>query len=153
MATVRLATAGDVPPASIRDGPRVDPNEHPSHADGEVTGILFDIAGATASIPAMRPSFRCPRRSVRTSSLPIGETDAVDRHEAADFAERIRPDLAAPVQYGALPAIEIDVDAFASNLRERDLDGECGICPILSEDFRPSWTVRAATRGFHQLSN
>lgn len=42
----------------------------------------------------------------------------MDRHDAAEFARSVDPELVLPVHYDTFEAIEIDVDAFAAELEE-----------------------------------
>lgn len=40
----------------------------------------------------------------------------MDRHDAAEFARSVDPELVLPVHYDTFEAIETDADAFASEL-------------------------------------
>jgi len=42
----------------------------------------------------------------------------MDRHEAAEFARSLDPDLVLPVHYGTFEAIETDAEAFAEELED-----------------------------------
>jgi L-ascorbate metabolism protein UlaG (beta-lactamase superfamily) len=50
---------------------------------------------------------------------PIGGTFTMDRHEAADLAEAMDPDLVVPIHYDTFPEIEADAEAFAEDLESR----------------------------------
>jgi L-ascorbate metabolism protein UlaG (beta-lactamase superfamily) len=45
----------------------------------------------------------------------------MDRHEAADLAETIGPDLVIPIHYDTFEAIEADPEAFRRDLAEREI--------------------------------
>ena len=51
--------------------------------------------------------------------LLIGGPYLMDRHEAADFAASVDPDLVLPVHYDMLAAIETDVEGLAADVEER----------------------------------
>lgn len=51
--------------------------------------------------------------------VPIGGTCTMDRHEAADLAERLRPTVVLPVHYDTVPAIDANAEAFAIDVARR----------------------------------
>jgi len=55
---------------------------------------------------------------------PIGGHYTMDRHEAAEFAESVDPDLVVPVHYDTFGAIETDAEAFADDVEARGLEVE-----------------------------
>jgi L-ascorbate metabolism protein UlaG (beta-lactamase superfamily) len=50
---------------------------------------------------------------------PIGGAFTMDRHEAADLAAALYPDLVCPVHYDTFEAIETNARAFASDVASR----------------------------------
>lgn len=53
---------------------------------------------------------------------PIGGTYTMDRHEAADMVESIRPDLVLPVHYNTseVPGLSTDAEAFTEEIEKGD---------------------------------
>jgi len=115
--TVAGMTVATVPSHNDPDGPHVDDEGNPWHAEGEVVGLLLTIDGVTVYFPA-DTDFLPHQESVRADVFlpPIGGHYTMDRHEAADFARSVDPDLTLPVHYDTFEAVETDAAAFADAL-------------------------------------
>ena len=60
----------------------------------------------------------------------ISKSFTMNRHDAADLAEDLGPDLVVPIHYNTFPALESDSGAFAADVAKR------GIPVVLEEsDF------------------
>jgi len=120
-------TVGDVetravPAYNRPDGDHVDENGDPFHAKGEVIGVVLTIEGATVYYPS-DTDFLDEHVDIWADVFvpPIGGNYTMDRHEAADFAESVDPDLVLPVHYDTFEAIETDAEAFARDLEKREI--------------------------------
>ncbi|POG54978.1 MBL fold metallo-hydrolase [Haloferax marisrubri] len=51
----------------------------------------------------------------------IGGSVVMDRHEAADLAETLDPDLVLPIHYNTIPLLETDPDAFVVDVANRGI--------------------------------
>ncbi|MFC7129404.1 MBL fold metallo-hydrolase [Haloferax chudinovii] len=51
----------------------------------------------------------------------IGGSVVMDRHEAADLAETLDPDLVLPIHYDTIPLLETDPDAFVVDVANRGI--------------------------------
>jgi L-ascorbate metabolism protein UlaG (beta-lactamase superfamily) len=49
----------------------------------------------------------------------VGGSVVMDRHEAADLAERLDPDLVLPVHYNTIDSLRADSRAFAADVAAR----------------------------------
>ena len=109
-----------VPAYNHRDGPNVDEDGEPIHPDGFGCGFLLTLGGITAFWPGdsdvieahdgLDVSLFCP---------PIGRSFTMDRHAAADLAERLDPDLVLPIHYNTFDDLEADSAAFAADVAAR----------------------------------
>ena len=124
-----LAVAGiavDAVPAHNRaDGEHVDDDGHPFHAEGEVVGLVLAFDDATVYFSSDTDFLSAHNHVQATVFLPpIGGHYTMDRHEAAEFAESVDPDLVLPVHYDTFEAIETDADAFAEDVENRGITVE-----------------------------
>ena len=62
------------------------------------------------------------RHDVDIAMLPIGGHYTMDREDAAYAASLIGADRVIPIHYNTFPAIETEVDAFASDLKARNIE-------------------------------
>ena len=115
--TVAGMTVETVPAYNDPDGPHVDDGGNPWHAEGEVVGLLLTFGDTTVYFPS-DTDFLPHQESVRADVfLPaIGGHYTMDRHEAADFARSVDPELTLPVHYDTFEAVETDAAAFAEEL-------------------------------------
>lgn len=120
--TVRGIGVEAVPAHNRTDGPHVDEDGDPFHAEREVVGFLFDIAGTTVYFTSdtdVLPEHESIRADVFIP--PIGGHFTIDRHAAADFAKSVEADLVLPVHYDTFETIETDVEAFAEDVEARGI--------------------------------
>ncbi|MDX1747464.1 MAG: MBL fold metallo-hydrolase, partial [Halobacteriales archaeon] len=90
-----------------------------SELDREVVGLVLSVGDATVYFPS-DTDFLDEHADIRADVFipPIGGHYTMDRHEAAEFARSVDPELVIPVHYNTFEAIETDVDAFAEELSE-----------------------------------
>ncbi|WP_440764584.1 MBL fold metallo-hydrolase [Natronorubrum sp. DTA7] len=101
-------------------GPHVDESGTPYHPEGRGCGFGVTVDGVSAFWPGdtdvlpfhegLDVDLFCP---------PVGGTFTMDRREAAELANRIRPDLVLPVHYDTFETIETDADAFVVDVANR----------------------------------
>jgi len=101
-------------------GPHVDDTGTPYHAEGEGCGFGVTIDGQTVFWPGDTDAFVFHEDlEVDLFMPPIGGTDTMDRHAAADLADRMRPDLVLPVHYDTVEETSTDVEAFVVDVATR----------------------------------
>lgn len=112
-----------IPAYNDPEGPHVDENGDPFHAEGEVTGVLFTLDRTTVYYPS-DTDFLPHHESVSADVFipPIGGHFTMDRHEATDFARSVDPELVLPVHYDTFEAVETDAEAFVTELREDGIE-------------------------------
>ena len=120
--TVSGISVEAVPAHNRTDGDHVDENGEPFHAEGEVIGLLLTFDETTVYFPS-DTDFLSAHNHIQADVFlpPIGGHYTMDRHEAADFARSVEPDLVLPVHYDTFDAIETDADAFAAELDDADI--------------------------------
>lgn len=107
------------------DGPHVRENGEPYHPKGLGCGFHVTLDDTSVYWPGDTDVLEGHERlDVDVFCPPIGGTYTMDRHEAADLAARMDPDLVVPVHYDTFEAIETDAKAFAADLRERGVSVE-----------------------------
>lgn len=99
------------------DGEHLDDDGNPYHAPGEVVGLLLSTGSTTIYYPS-DTDFLEDHADLSADVFipPIGGHFTMDRHEAADFARSVDPDLILPVHYDTFEPIETDAEAFAAEL-------------------------------------
>lgn len=109
-----------VPAHNRADGDHLDEDGAPFHAEREVVGLLLAFDGTTVYVTS-DTDFLPAHNHVQADVFipPIGGHYTMDRHEAADFARSVAPELVLPVHYDTFDVIETDAKAFAEEL-ERD---------------------------------
>jgi L-ascorbate metabolism protein UlaG (beta-lactamase superfamily) len=101
-------------------GPHVRPSGEPYHPEGLGCGFHVTLAGTAVYWPGDTDVLDGHERlDVDVFCPPIGGTYTMDRHEAADLAVAMQPDLVVPVHYGTFEAIEADAEALAADLESR----------------------------------
>ena len=114
-AIVRTTAAYNEP-----DGPHVRTDGEPYHPEGLGCGFLVTLDGTTVYWPGDTDVLEGHEHlDVDVLCPPIGGSYTMDRHEAADLAERMAPDLVVPVHYDTFESIEADAEAFATDLESR----------------------------------
>jgi len=115
-----------VPAYNRPDGPHTTPDGDPYHPEGFGCGFHLTLPGNDTheDVRVLWPgdtdvleghaeldvSLFCP---------PIGGSFTMDRHEAADLAEAMAPDLVVPIHYDTFDALETDSSAFAADVASR----------------------------------
>jgi len=112
-----------IPAYNNPTGDHVDEDGNPYHAEGEVTGIRLSIDNTSVFFPSDTDVLP-HHHEIRTQVLlpPIGGTYTMNRHEAAELARRIEPEVVLPVHYDTFDAIETDVNAFVKELTNNGID-------------------------------
>ena len=108
-----------VPAYNEPDGPNTRPDGTPYHPEGFGCGFLLDVEGTRILYPGdtdVLPG----HRSIDVSLFcpPIGQRFTMDRHEAAQLAATIDPDLVLPIHYNTFSTQEIDSRAFAADVAQ-----------------------------------
>ncbi|MFB6254160.1 MAG: MBL fold metallo-hydrolase [Halobacteriaceae archaeon] len=111
-----------VPAYNRATGEHVDDAGNPFHAQGEVIGLILHIDSTSVFFPS-DTDFLDHHTSIKADVFmpPIGGHYTMDRHEAADFARSVDPDLVLPVHYNTFEAIETDEEAFVEELERDDI--------------------------------
>lgn len=106
-----------VPAHNRSDGDHVDDDGNPFHAEREVIGLVLTFDDTTVYFPS-DTDFLPAHNHIQADVFipPIGGHYTMDRHEAANFAESVEPELVLPVHYDTFEAIEADAQAFADEL-------------------------------------
>jgi L-ascorbate metabolism protein UlaG (beta-lactamase superfamily) len=107
------------------DGEHVNDLGRPFHARGEVIGLVVTLDGTRIFYPSdtdALPTHESVSAAVLTP--PIGGNYTMDRHQAADLARSIEPELVLPVHYDTFDAIETDASAFVEELRADGIEAE-----------------------------
>jgi L-ascorbate metabolism protein UlaG (beta-lactamase superfamily) len=111
-----------VPAYNLSDGEHVQQNGEPYHAEGEVIGLILLIDGVTVYVPC-DTDFLDEHQDINADVIipPIGGSYTMDRHEAVEMVESIRPDLVLPIHYNteAVPGIDADAEAFKKEIEKR----------------------------------
>jgi L-ascorbate metabolism protein UlaG (beta-lactamase superfamily) len=111
-----------VPGYNDPTGEHVDENNNPYHADGEVIGLQIVIDDTSIFYPSdtdVLPHHKQINAEVLLP--PIGGTYTMNRHEAAELARDIKPELIIPVHYDTFEAIETDVHAFVDEVSNDEI--------------------------------
>ncbi|MBZ6493808.1 MBL fold metallo-hydrolase [Natrinema longum] len=118
-ATVAGLDVRTVPAYNDPDGDHLDEDGAPFHAEGEVIGLVVTLEGTTVFVPS-DTDFLPHHASISADVFvpPIGGHFTMDRHEAADFARSVEPDLVLPEHYDTFEPIETDAEAFADDLAD-----------------------------------
>ncbi|NHN40764.1 MBL fold metallo-hydrolase [Halorubellus sp. JP-L1] len=117
-----------VPAYNTPDG-HTRPNGDPYHPEGRGCGFLLTLDDTTVFWPGDTDVLDGHAElDVDVFCPPIGGSFTMDRHEAADLAEAMAPDLVVPIHYNTFAALETDSAAFADELDDR------GVAVELDED-------------------
>lgn len=106
-----------IPAYNKTDGDHVDENGNPFHAKREVIGLILEINSTSIYFPS-DTDFLDEHREISVDVFipPIGGHYTMDRHEAAEFAQAVDPELVLPVHYDTFPPIETDANAYKFEL-------------------------------------
>jgi len=119
------AVVDDVPiwtmPAYNReDGPNVRADGSPIHPNGIGCGFLLSLAGTRVFWPGDSDVLAGHEELDVSLFVPsIAQSFTMDRHDAADLAEAMAPDLVLPIHYNTFDALEADSGAFAQDVAKR----------------------------------
>ncbi|WIV68600.1 MBL fold metallo-hydrolase [Natrialbaceae archaeon AArc-T1-2] len=104
------------------DGEHVDDAGDPFHAEGDVIGLVLELADTSVFVPS-DTDVLSHHESTAADVLvpPIGGHYTMDRHEAADLARSVEPELVLPCHYDTFDPIETDAEAFADDLEADDI--------------------------------
>ncbi|MFB6150575.1 MAG: MBL fold metallo-hydrolase [Haloarculaceae archaeon] len=109
-----------VPMYNEPDGPNVRADGTPIHPEGIGCGFVASVDDTPVFWPG--DSDVLPGHEALDVSLfapPISQSFTMDRHDAADLAEALDPDLVLPIHYNTFEALEADSAAFAADVAER----------------------------------
>ena len=117
--TVRPGEGGEAAGIPFETVPAYNPNK-PFHPRAnawvgyvlELDGVRVYVAGDTDATPEAA-AVRCD-----IALLPIGGKYTMDAAEAAELANRIRPQAAIPIHYGSVAGSPADFERFAKGVRE-----------------------------------
>lgn len=117
--TVDGVDVSTIPGYNDPAGEHVTEEGDPFHAEGEVVGLVLTLGEVLVFFPS-DTDFLPHHESISIDVLipPIGGHYTMDRHQAAEFARSIEPELVVPVHYDTFDAIETDVDAFAATVED-----------------------------------
>jgi L-ascorbate metabolism protein UlaG (beta-lactamase superfamily) len=102
------------------DGPYARDDGTVLHPEGDGCGFLLSLDGKTVFWPGDSDAHDAfSRLEVSLFLANIAGSVCMDRHEAADLAEALDPDLVLPVHYNTLDFLEADSGAFASDVAKR----------------------------------
>jgi len=109
-----------VPAYNLEDGPNVRADGSPIHPKGIGCGFLLALDDTRVFWPGdtdvleghaeLDVSLFCPS---------IASSFTMDRHDAADLAEAMDPELVVPIHYNTFAALEADSGAFAEDVARR----------------------------------
>ncbi|UTF55196.1 MBL fold metallo-hydrolase [Natronosalvus rutilus] len=104
------------------NGPYTRNDGSPYHPEGEGCGFGVTIDGICAFWPGDSDILPIHERlDVDLLLPPIGGSYTMDRHDVAELAEAIRPDLVLPIHYDTFEALETDADAFVLDVARRGI--------------------------------
>lgn len=120
-------TVGDVdvwslPAHNEPDGPHLDENGDPHHPPGFGCAFLLSIGGRTVFWPGDSDALDGYRElEVSLFLANIAGSVVMDRHEAADLAEALDPDLVLPIHYNTFELLATDEEAFVADVAKRGI--------------------------------
>ncbi|SFC17950.1 L-ascorbate metabolism protein UlaG, beta-lactamase superfamily [Halobiforma haloterrestris] len=117
-----------VPAYNHPDGPNA-PGGDPIHPEGFGCGFRLTVDGVPCFWTGDSDVIDAHDDLEVSLFLPsIAQNFTMDRHAAADLAERLAPDLVVPIHYNTFPDLEADSRAFAGDVASR------GVPVVLDED-------------------
>lgn len=104
------------------EGPHSGTDGTSYHPRGRGCGFLLAVDGTRLFLPGDTDALDGHGElSVDVFLPPIGGIFTMDRHEAADLAREMDPELVVPVHYNTFEEIIADGDAFAADLNDADV--------------------------------
>lgn len=111
-----------VPAYNEPDGPHTRSDGTPYHPKGRGCGFLLAIGDRRVFWPGDTDVLDGHAAlDVDVFLPPIGGTFTMDRQAAASLSGAMEPELVVPVHYNTFEAIETDVTAFETELRNREI--------------------------------
>ncbi|WP_435364256.1 MBL fold metallo-hydrolase [Haloarchaeobius sp. DYHT-AS-18] len=111
-----------VPAYNEPDGPHAKPDGSVTHPEGFGCGFKLGINGISVFWPGDSDALDgFAELDVSLFLANIGGTVVSDRHEAADLAEAMDPDLVLPVHYNTIDILTTDSGEFAKDVARRGL--------------------------------
>jgi len=102
------------------DGPNLDGSGEPHHPKGIGCGFLLSLSGTRVFWPGDSDVLEGHAELDVSLFVPsIASNFTMDRHDAADLAAALDPDLVLPVHYNTFAALEADSGAFAEDVAKR----------------------------------
>ncbi|MFC6825461.1 MBL fold metallo-hydrolase [Halopelagius fulvigenes] len=114
------ADVWSVPAYNEPDGPHVNDDGSVTHPEGFGCGYRLSVDGTSFFWPGDSDALDgFERLSVDVFLANIGGTGVMDRHEAADLAEALDPELVLPIHYNTIDILTADPKAFAADVASR----------------------------------
>jgi L-ascorbate metabolism protein UlaG (beta-lactamase superfamily) len=116
---------GDVPIATVPayndpDGKNVDEDGEPIHPKGIGCGFVVTVDDTNVFWTGDSDALEGHEAlDVSLFAPSISQSFTMDRHDAADLAEAMDPDLVLPIHYNTFAALEADSGAFAEDVAKR----------------------------------
>jgi len=111
-----------VPAYNRADGPRADEDGNVTHPRGFGCGFVLDVDGTRCFWTGDSDAIDEHRGMDVSLFIPsIARSFTMDRHEAADLAGDLDPDLVVPIHYNTFPDLRADSEAFAADVARRSI--------------------------------
>lgn len=108
------------PAHNLPDGPNVRDDGEPIHPEGFGCGYAVTMDGVTVFWPGDSDVLEFHREMDVDFLVPsIAQNFTMDRHDAADLAESLEPDVVVPIHYDTFDDLEADEEAFAVDVAKR----------------------------------
>jgi L-ascorbate metabolism protein UlaG (beta-lactamase superfamily) len=109
-----------VPAYNEPDGPHTAENGEPHHPEGFGIGYRLSLDGVSVFWPGDSDALDgFAELDVSLFLANIGGNVVSDRHESAELAEAMDPDLVLPIHYDTFELLETDSEAFAADVAKR----------------------------------
>jgi len=121
-AGTRTVDMWTIPAYNRPDGPCADADGNVPHPEGSGCGFRLSIDGTTVFWPGDTDALAgFAELDVSLFLANIGGSVVMDRHAAADLAERMDPDLVVPIHYDTFDLLAADDEAFAVDVASRSV--------------------------------
>lgn len=109
-----------VPAYNLEDGPNVNPDGSPIHPKGIGCGFLVALDDTRVFWPGDSDVLEGHAELDVSLFVPsIASSYTMDRHDAAELAEAMDPDLVLPMHYNTFDSLSADDEAFAADVASR----------------------------------
>jgi L-ascorbate metabolism protein UlaG (beta-lactamase superfamily) len=109
-----------MPAYNHADGPNTDAQGNPHHPEGIGCGFLLALDDTRVFWPGDSDVLEGHAELDVSLFVPsISQSYTMDRHDAADLAEAMDPDLVFPIHYNTFESLEADSGAFATDVAKR----------------------------------